>query len=249
MSKMHLIPKLLSAKTGISKNSMQRATVSEFDINKLNTAANEKINNNLEIIDNITDLDLLILSIKSRLKRYGTECIFIDNRTNIKNRIKGNSDEKNGLISYIFKDLAMELDIPIVMLVHKNKEMNTRTDKRPVTNDVKYGGDIAADVVIFAYRPLETDENKRSDDFKYAEWVVTKNRVGGDIGYVPLLYDESYDTFFDIGFDDLPIEGYDPYQKDESLAAFEKAMSEPLPQTIPKPNFTEMTESEAAEYF
>lgn len=223
MSKAQLIPKFLSAKTGISKGMMQHANVTDFDIEKLNKAK-DSINDNLTIIDHIFDLEGLKRSIKSRFKKNKTAAIFIDNRVNIKHNLKGsNADEKTISLSYEFKTLCMELGVPIFMLVHKNKDNSSRSDKTPNNGDIKYGGDVAADVIMFPYRPIITEETRRHDNFLYCEWVITKNRVLGDIGTIPMLYDENRDSFYQMGLDGMPIIGYDPYTQTHNFNVAEIA--------------------------
>jgi len=85
------------------------------------------------------------------------------------------------------KDLARELDIPIVALAQVNRECENRTDKRPGLADLKESGSIEqeADAIITLYR----DEvyNPDSDFAGIMEANVVKNRHG-PVGRNDLLW-------------------------------------------------------------
>lgn len=80
------------------------------------------------------------------------------------------------------KQLAKELDVPVIVLAQLNREVEKRPSPRPVLSDLRDSGSIEqdADFVIFGYRPGSNDETAPDDTF---EAVVAKNRHGetGDV--------------------------------------------------------------------
>jgi replicative DNA helicase len=80
------------------------------------------------------------------------------------------------------KNLAGELDLPVVLLAQLNRNAAQRGDKRPILTDLKESGGIEAhaDVVIFVHREEQYDKTKRVGE---ADLIVAKNR-GGPLGDV-----------------------------------------------------------------
>jgi replicative DNA helicase len=100
-------------------------------------------------------------------------------------------------IARSLKVLARELDVPVLALAQLNRQVEYRTDKRPMLADLRDSGALEqhADIVTFIYR----DEiyNPESDDRGTAEIIVAKHR-NGPTGTVRLVFLDHLTKFVDL---------------------------------------------------
>jgi replicative DNA helicase len=98
------------------------------------------------------------------------------------------------------KELARELDCPVVLLCQLNRECEKRPNKRPMPSDLRDSGHLEAhaDVILFVYR----DEvyNPESDDAGVAEIIVAKQR-GGGVGVRRVAFEKRYTRFGNLAAD------------------------------------------------
>ena len=97
----------------------------------------------------------------------------------------GSREQEVSMISRSLKQLAKELNIPIVALSQLNRQVESRTDgKRPQLSDLRESGAIEqdADIVCFIHRPeyyLKATEDAAGNDIRgLAEFIVAKHRSG-----------------------------------------------------------------------
>ena len=107
-----------------------------------------------------------------------------------------NSDNRQSEISEIsrlLKNLARELNIPVICLSQLSRKVEERTGHRPMMSDLRESGSIEqdADVVIFM---LRRDYYDPMDKPGMAELIVAKNRHGS-IGSVNLSFRKEFVKF------------------------------------------------------
>ena len=112
--------------------------------------------------------------------RNNMHCLFVDYLQLIRGSDKKASKiDQTGEVSRALKNLAKELQIPVVVLAQVNRECEKRPDKRPGVHDLANSGEIErdADAIMTLYR----DEvyNSESINKGIAEISIQKNRHGG----------------------------------------------------------------------
>jgi len=117
-------------------------------------------------------------------------------------RIRGSNDkapkwEQISEVVMRLKDLARELDIPVVCLAQVNRDVDKRSDKRPELGDIANSSEIEkeADQIMTIYR----DEvyNRDSPDRGIAEIDFKKNRHG-PTGCVRVAWRPQTMRFYDL---------------------------------------------------
>lgn len=152
------------------------------------TAALAKIEHLNLFIDDRAGLRMLDVRNKARRikRKAGLDLLVID----YLQLMEADGDNRNAQIESItrgIKTLAKELDIGVLLLSQLNREVEKRTDKRPLPSDLRDSGSIEqdCDVGLFLYR----DEIYREDspDAGIVEVHVGLNRHGST-GTIGLAY-------------------------------------------------------------
>ena len=110
-----------------------------------------------------------------------------------------NRQQEIAEISRNLKNLARELDVPIIAVSQLNRSLESREDKRPRLSDLRESGSIEqdADVVMFIYRHEyyhPEDQEKKG----LAEVIVAKHRAGAT-GLVEMTFLPEFTRFADLG--------------------------------------------------
>lgn len=105
------------------------------------------------------------------------------------NRVQEISEISRGL-----KQLAKELNIPIIALSQLSRSIESRPDQIPKLSDLRESGSIEqdADIVMFLYR--EDRVKPDTPNKGIADVIVAKHR-NGPVGKVSLYFDENSTTF------------------------------------------------------
>lgn len=98
------------------------------------------------------------------------------------------------------RDLAGELDVPIILLSQLNRSVESRDNKRPVMSDLRDSGNIEefADVVIFLYRDdYYYPERARENGTEGLVDIIFAKQRKGPTGSVQLRFYKEYTKFVD----------------------------------------------------
>ncbi|MBX9686836.1 MAG: replicative DNA helicase, partial [Candidatus Obscuribacterales bacterium] len=131
--------------------------------------------------------------LKAELKDLGLIIIdyiqLMTGRKATDNRVQEVSEISRGL-----KQLARELNVPVIALSQLSRAVEARQNKRPMLSDLRESGSIEqdADIVMFIYR--DDYYNPESEQRGEAEIIIGKHR-SGPVGTVELLYQASITRF------------------------------------------------------
>ncbi len=198
-----------------------RVDLSKIRSGQVNDDENLKIVEALNILSHtkffIDDSPMLtVLEIRAKARRLKAEnniqAIFVDYLQFINAPQAESRQREISIISSHLKQLAKELDIPVIALAQLNRAVEQRSnkDKRPMLSDLRESGSIEqdADVVILVHRPeyygiTELDDGRSTENL--AELIIAKQRNGAT-GIVTLAFDKRYARFENLEYREEPPE-------------------------------------------
>lgn len=196
MSKESLVMRMLCSTAEIDSNRLRTGHMHTSDWTKL-AGAMGRIGEAPIYIDDSAMVNALEIRAKCRRLKAesGLGMVIIDyiqlmqGRKATDNRVQEVSE-----ISRSLKQLAREIDVPVLALSQLSRAVEARQNKRPMLSDLRESGSIEqdADVVMFIYR----DEyyNPETDKRGEAEIIIAKQR-NGPVGTAELLYQGSITRF------------------------------------------------------
>ena len=105
-------------------------------------------------------------------------------------------------ISRGLKNMAKELECPVVALSQLNRSLESRMDKRPMLSDLRESGSLEqdADVVMFIYRDIVYNPDSKDGDI--SEIIISKNRAG-ERATAKLSFVGKYTSFEEPSYSDM----------------------------------------------
>ena len=234
MSADQLATRILAEQSGISSENLRMGKISQQEFRHLARAAGELSTLPLYIDDTP---GLTIASLRARARRLKRQknigMVVVDYLQLLQGSGKGSAGDNRvqeiSEISRGLKQLAKELDLPVLALSQLSRAVEQREDKKPMLSDLRESGSIEqdADIVLFVYRedyyvaakepkrPMDGDDAKTFEAYEQwqrdmervygmAELIVAKQRHGAT-GKVKMRFDSRITKFSD------PVdEGYIP---------------------------------------
>ncbi len=202
-----LLTRIISIEGNINGNRLKNPTkMDDVDWKRL-YLVQEKIEKINLFIDDSPTIKLSEMVWKTRrLKNKGKlDLIIIDylqliplsNGTNSNNR-----QQEVSTISRTLKQLARELEVPIIALSQLSRKVEQREDKTPMMSDLRESGAIEqdADIIGFLYREEyynKDKEEQHESTLQPTEFIISKHR-NGMIGNITLGFNLSKGKFTDL---------------------------------------------------
>lgn len=196
MSKEQLVNRLLSMESRVDAQVLRNGNLTDNDWAQLIESAGIIGRSNL-IIDDTPGIS--VSELRSKCRKYKLEhnlgIILIDYLQLMAGGKKAESRQQEiSDISRSLKEIARELQVPVVALSQLSRAVEQRPDHRPMLSDLRESGAIEqdADVVMFIYR--EDYYNHDTERKDVAEIIIAKQR-NGPIGTVELAWLPRYTKF------------------------------------------------------
>lgn len=181
MTKKLLIEKLLVNEGIVSAQNVRVGMLSAQEWDRISYAGAKLMQSGV-YIDDSTKLTTIDIAHRCRRmkSKVGLDMVFIDYLGFIKPARKVEKRYMEvGDISKDLKELAKDLNVPVVLLCQLSRECENRADKRPQLSDLRESGDLEqdADVVMFLFRD-EYYTKEKSEKKGIAELILAKQRNG-----------------------------------------------------------------------
>ena len=219
MSSDQIATRILAEQSGISSENLRMGRISQQEFRQLARAAADLQTLPL-YIDDTPGLTIAALRARARrLKRQkGIGVVIVDYLQLLQGSGKGSAGDNRvqeiSEISRGLKQLAKELDVPVIALSQLSRAVEQREDKRPQLSDLRESGSIEqdADIVIFIYREDYYLAAKQPGDehpdfaawqeqmaraYGLAEIIVAKQRHGST-GKVRVKFESRITRFSDL---------------------------------------------------
>lgn len=191
MSAEQLVHRIICSQSQVESDKIKTGSLDNREFQRVVQSVGE-MQNHVMIIDDQAGLKITDLRARARRMKesYNIGFLVIDylqlisgsgSRSTSENRQNEISE-----ISRMLKNLARELDIPVLCLSQLSRKVEERPGHRPVMSDLRESGSIEqdSDIVMFLLRREYYDAQDKPG---MAELIVAKNRHGG-IGTINLTY-------------------------------------------------------------
>jgi replicative DNA helicase len=199
MGSEQVVQRIISMETGIN---MQKLRLGQMDVREWErfVEAIGRLGKLNIFIDDTPALNPIQLRTKCRRLQheYGVDLMILDylQLMNSGNSYDSNRVQEISYISRSLKELAKELNVPILSAAQLSRAVEQRGDKRPLMSDLRESGSIEqdSDIVMFLYRDIVY--NEATEFPNQADIIIAKHR-NGPTGTISLYFEKSITKFMD----------------------------------------------------
>lgn len=199
MSKEQLISRMIAIDAMVDSKSMKLGNMPDEDWDKVIESVDDIARAPLFIDDNSA---ITVSELRSKCRKLkqtqNIELIIIDYlQLMSSNRPVESRQQFISDVSRALKNIARELNVPVIALSQLSRAVDGRTDHKPVLSDLRESGAIEqdADVVMFIYRD-EYYNPETTTKPQTAEIIIAKQR-NGETGSIDLRWIGKYTKFAD----------------------------------------------------
>lgn len=193
-----LVQRLISMETGITMQNLRTGQIQPHEQRRLVEALGRLGMQNIFIDDSPSLTPIQMRTKCQRVKyEYGLDLVILDYLQLMHAPgYEGNRVQEISYISRQLKELAREINVPLMSAAQLSRAVEQRADKRPQLSDLRESGSIEqdADIVMFLYRDIVY--NEATENPNQADVIVAKHR-NGPTDTIPLYFDASSTRFQD----------------------------------------------------
>ncbi|OUM93694.1 MAG: replicative DNA helicase [Thermobacillus sp. ZCTH02-B1] len=197
MSAQQLVQRMICAESNVDAGRLRTGRLEGDDWEKLTMAIGALSEAEIYIDDTP---GLTVMEIRAKLRRLkkerGLGLVIIDYLQLIQGRGRPgeNRQQEVSEISRTLKQIARELEVPVIALSQLSRGVEQRQNKRPMLSDLRESGSIEqdADLVAFLYRDDYYD--RETEKKNIIEVIIAKQR-NGPVGTVELVFLKNYNKF------------------------------------------------------
>jgi replicative DNA helicase len=203
MAAHQLVQRLICSEAELDAQKVRTGKLQAYEWQQLNSKISELTKAPIYIDDtpalSIADLRTKCRKLKTEKK---IELVIIDylqlmTAGNVKG---GNREQEIASISRALKELAKELNVPVIALSQLSRQVENRPDKQPQLSDLRESGSIEqdADMVMFLYRPEYykiTEDPVTKESTRGLGTVIIGKQRNGPVGSVNLQYIDKFAKF------------------------------------------------------
>ena len=196
-----LTDRLIASEGMVDSYKIKTGKLAEDDWQKLMVASGVLSDLPIYIEDSNASTVAEIRSKVTKLKQEkGLDMLIIDYLQLLSGSGRENRQQEVSRISRTLKQLAGELEIPIIALSQLSRSVEQREDKRPMLSDLRESGSLEqdSDIVMFLYRDDYYDKESKDQTI---EVIISKHR-NGSLGTVELAFLKEYSKFVSIKKED-----------------------------------------------
>ena len=201
MSRQQIAYRLLADNSEINSNRVKSGKMTTDEWKLLSNSMTQMSDLPIFIDDNpslsINDIRSRLRTIFSTKKKEGLIIIDYLQLMKTNNLFNDNRVQEISYITRNLKILAKEFELPIILLSQLSRNVEGRTNKRPLLSDLRESGSIEqdADIVIMLYR--DNYYNDIKEDVSLTEFIVAKHR-NGPVGTARLNFNAITTSFKNI---------------------------------------------------
>ena len=201
MSKEQIAMRILSSLSEIDSNKIRTAKFSEKEWSRFSNQLKEISQTPFYICDEPAINSFQVQALSRRIQhdlKGNLGLIVVDYLQLMRSTGKyNNRQEEIAEISRNLKQIAKDLNVPVIANAQLNRDLEKRKDKRPILSDLRDSGTIEqdADIVMFIYRDILYNEDTNYPHI--AEILVSKFR-NGETGKHRLYFKGEYTRFYNL---------------------------------------------------